>query len=93
VRRPLAGTADIPDLPVIRLLIEAGITTICTDGGGILIVRRPHRTTSGVGAAIDKDHATALQAARVNADGFFCRPTSMRFTGASERQRLRQSAS
>jgi carbamate kinase len=69
-RRVVASPApkDIPDLSVIRILVEAGVICICAGGGGIPIVRASDGTTTGVEAVIDKDHATALLARRLDAN-------------------------
>jgi carbamate kinase len=69
-RRVVASPApkDIPDLSVIRLLVDAGVICICTGGGGIPIIRAPDGTVSGIEAVIDKDHASALLARLIQAD-------------------------
>ncbi|MAO01227.1 carbamate kinase [Phaeobacter sp. CAU 1743] len=59
---------DIPDLRVLQLLLEQDVTLICAGGGGIPVVRRPDGSLIGIEAVIDKDHATALLAHKLNAD-------------------------
>ncbi len=59
---------DIPDLRVLQLLLEQDVTLICAGGGGIPVVRRADGSLIGVQAVIDKDHATALLAHKLNAD-------------------------
>jgi carbamate kinase len=59
---------DIPDLRVLQLLLEQEVTLICAGGGGIPVVRRPDGSLIGIEAVIDKDHATALLAHKLNAD-------------------------
>lgn len=59
---------DIPDLPVLRLLLDQGVIVICTGGGGIPVLRLPDGSMTGVEAVIDKDAASALLAQRLGAD-------------------------
>ncbi|MCW5668300.1 MAG: carbamate kinase [Hydrogenophaga sp.] len=58
----------ILEIEVIRLLVEQAVTVICTGGGGIPVARRADGTYVGVEAVIDKDHASGLLAAELNAD-------------------------
>lgn len=58
----------IPDLGVIRLLIDQEIVVICTGGGGIPVVRRDDGSLVGVEAVIDKDRAGGLLAEGIGAD-------------------------
>lgn len=64
--RPLG----ILEIDVIRLLVEQGVIVICAGGGGIPVIRRSDGTMIGVEAVIDKDHASGLLAAALNADAF-----------------------
>jgi len=57
-------------LPVIRLLVDAGIIVICTGGGGIPVVRSADGRMEGVEAVIDKDRAAGLLATELEADAF-----------------------
>ena len=58
----------IPDLSVIRLLIDNEITVICAGGGGIPVARRKDGSLIGIEAVIDKDHASGLLAREIGAD-------------------------
>jgi carbamate kinase len=58
----------ILEIGVIRLLIEHGVTVICTGGGGIPVIRRKDDSYIGIEAVIDKDHASGLLAREINAD-------------------------
>lgn len=60
----------ILEIEVIRLLVEQGVTVICAGGGGIPVVQRADGTHIGVEAVIDKDHASGLLAAELQADAF-----------------------
>jgi carbamate kinase len=59
---------EIPDLRVLKLLLDQGVVVICTGGGGIPVVRRDDGSLIGVEAVIDKDAASALLARRLSAD-------------------------
>nr|WP_092839013.1 carbamate kinase [Roseovarius lutimaris] len=59
---------EIPDLPVLRLLLDQGVVVICAGGGGIPVVRRQDGSLIGVEAVIDKDYASAFLAAELQAD-------------------------
>lgn len=69
-RRVVASPApvEIPNVRVIRLLLDQGVVVICAGGGGIPIVRRADGSMAGVEAVIDKDAASALLARQLNAD-------------------------
>jgi len=58
----------LPALRAVRLLLEAGITVVCTGGGGIPVVREADGTQRGVEAVVDKDLASALLASELCAD-------------------------
>ncbi|WP_439605813.1 carbamate kinase [Hydrogenophaga sp.] len=60
----------ILEIEVIRLLVAQGVTVICTGGGGIPVARRADGAYIGVEAVIDKDHASGLLAAELQADAF-----------------------
>ena len=60
----------ILEIEVIRLLVAQGVTVICTGGGGIPVARRADGAYLGVEAVIDKDHASGLLAAELQADAF-----------------------
>ena len=59
---------DIPDLRVLRLLLDQGVIVICTGGGGIPVLRLPDGSMTGIEAVIDKDAASAMLARRLGAD-------------------------
>ncbi len=59
---------EIPDLGVLRLLLDQGVVVICAGGGGIPVLRRADGSLIGVEAVIDKDHASALLASSIRAD-------------------------
>jgi carbamate kinase len=58
----------ILELGVIELLASQGVVVICAGGGGIPVVRRHDGSLVGVEAVIDKDAASALLAAELDAD-------------------------
>lgn len=58
----------IVELATIRILVDHGVTVICTGGGGIPVVVDAHGALVGVEAVIDKDLAAALLAAELGAD-------------------------
>jgi carbamate kinase len=60
----------IVQIDVIRLLVDAGVVTICVGGGGIPVVRDASGGLQGVEAVIDKDRAAGLLAADLAADAF-----------------------
>lgn len=64
---PSPAPRAIPELPTIRLLLEAGAVVVCGGGGGIPVVRTP-AGWAGVEAVVDKDRLSALLAARLGAD-------------------------
>ena len=59
---------EIPDLRVLKLLLESGVVVICAGGGGIPVVRLENGSLVGVEAVIDKDASSALLAAQLGAD-------------------------
>ncbi|PIE52144.1 carbamate kinase [Candidatus Fermentibacteria bacterium] len=59
----------IVELDCINALVEAGQIVIACGGGGVPVVREGEKIR-GVAAVIDKDHATALLATRLNAPTF-----------------------
>src|SRR5690554_1105415 len=65
---PSPTPLDIPDIRVIRLLLEQGVVVICADDDDIPIIRRDDGSSLGVEAVIDKDAASALLARQLNAD-------------------------
>ena len=65
---PSPKPQHIPDISVIRILIDHGVIVICAGGGGIPVVRSPNGGLIGVEAVIDKDWASALLAQDLGAD-------------------------
>ena len=65
---PSPKPVEIPDLRVLKLLLDQGVIVVCAGGGGIPVVRRADGGLIGVEAVIDKDAASALLAAEVGAD-------------------------
>ena len=59
---------EIPDLRVLKLLLDQGVIVICAGGGGIPVVRRGDGSLIGIEAVIDKDAASALLARLLGAD-------------------------
>lgn len=65
---PSPKPLHIPDIGVVRILIDHGVIVICAGGGGIPVVRCPNGGIIGVEAVIDKDRASALLAQQLGAD-------------------------
>ncbi|MCC6904277.1 MAG: carbamate kinase [Anaerolineae bacterium] len=59
---------QIIELDVIRTLVGRGVTVVAVGGGGIPVVVNPRGELRGAYAVIDKDRASALLAAALNAD-------------------------
>jgi carbamate kinase len=59
---------EILEVRVIELLVNEGVTVICTGGGGIPVVRIETGAYVGVEAVVDKDLASALLARQLRAD-------------------------
>lgn len=62
--KPLA----IVEAKTIALLVNHGVTVICTGGGGIPVIEQADGRFTGIEAVIDKDAASALLARQLNAD-------------------------
>jgi len=58
----------ILEQPEISTLLAAGVTVICTGGGGIPCARTAEGRLAGVEAVVDKDRASALLAFNLGAD-------------------------
>lgn len=67
---PSPRPVRILEIEVIRLLVDQGVTVICAGGGGIPVAQLADGTCIGVEAVIDKDHASGLLAAELQADAF-----------------------
>ncbi|EHJ92621.1 carbamate kinase [Vreelandella boliviensis] len=65
---PSPKPLEIPDMRVIKLLLDQGVVVICAGGGGIPILRRDDGSMIGVEAVIDKDASSALLARQLGAD-------------------------
>lgn len=65
---PSPKPIEIPDMRVVRLLLDQGVIVVCAGGGGIPVIRRADGSLIGVEAVIDKDAASALLAADIGAD-------------------------
>ncbi len=65
---PSPKPQEIPDIRVLRLLLEQEVIVICTGGGGIPVLRHDDGSMSGIEAVIDKDLASALLARQLGAD-------------------------
>lgn len=59
---------DIPDLQVLKLLVEQNVVVVCNGGGGIPVVRRADQSLQGIEAVIDKDLSSAFLAEKLGAD-------------------------
>ena len=59
---------EIPDMRVVKLLLDQGVIVICGGGGGIPVLRREDGSLIGIEAVIDKDAASALLARQLGAD-------------------------
>jgi len=60
--------AHIPDMAIIRLLVDSNVIVICGGGGGIPVVRRPDGSLIGIEAVIDKDRTGSVLAQEIAAD-------------------------
>jgi carbamate kinase len=60
---------QIVELAAIRLLVDQGVTVICSGGGGIPVMADGRGGLQGVEAVIDKDLAAELLARGVDAEG------------------------
>lgn len=59
---------DIPDLAVLKLLVEQNVVVICNGGGGIPVIRDANNCLNGIEAVIDKDLSSAFLAKKLGAD-------------------------
>lgn len=59
---------EILEKDVIKLLIREGYCVIGAGGGGIPVVKQANGSVKGIDAVIDKDFASSLLAAEINAD-------------------------
>jgi carbamate kinase len=65
---PSPKPQEIVEAPVIKTLVDAGVTVISTGGGGIPVLQAEDGSLFGTEAVIDKDFGAALLANMLNAD-------------------------
>ncbi|TYC55426.1 carbamate kinase [Marinobacter sp. BW6] len=65
---PSPKPLEIPDMRVLKLLLDRGVVVVCAGGGGIPVLRRDDGSMVGIEAVIDKDAASALLASQLGAD-------------------------
>lgn len=65
---PSPKPLEIPDMRVLKLLLDQGVVVVCAGGGGIPVLRREDGSIVGIEAVIDKDAASALLARQLGAD-------------------------
>ncbi len=65
---PSPYPVEIPDIRVLKLLLDQRVIVVCTGGGGIPVLRGKDGSLTGVEAVIDKDAASALLAQELGAD-------------------------
>ncbi len=65
---PSPRPVEIPDIRVLKLLLDQSVIVICTGGGGIPVLRDKDGSLTGIEAVIDKDAASALLAQELGAD-------------------------
>ena len=68
---PSPWPIGIIERDLIRTLVDSGALVIVTGGGGIPVARSPYGLLEGVEAVIDKDAASAVLAAEVDARSLF----------------------
>ena len=66
---PSPQPLEVLELAAIKTLLESGAMVVAVGGGGIPVIARDGRH-DGVDAVIDKDHASALLAAALDAERF-----------------------
>lgn len=64
---PSPAPISIPDISVIKLLLDHDVTVICAGGGGIPVIRKLDGSLIGVEAVIDKDRSSDLLAQSLDA--------------------------
>jgi len=65
---PSPKPLEIPDMRVLKLLLDQGVVVVCAGGGGIPVLRRDDGSMVGIEAVIDKDAASALLARQLGAE-------------------------
>lgn len=59
---------EIVEIDIIRKLVVEGYCLVAVGGGGIPVIKQTDGTLKGIDAVIDKDFASSLLAAKINAD-------------------------
>lgn len=88
---PSPKPVEIPDIRVLKLLLDQGVIVICTGGGGIPVLRDKDGGLTGIEAVIDKDAASALLAQELGADALLLLtdvPAVMTDFGTSEQAEI-----
>ncbi len=88
---PSPKPVEIPDIRVLKLLLDQNVIVICTGGGGIPVLRGKDGSLTGVEAVIDKDAASALLATELGADALLLLtdvPAVMRGFGTPEQAEI-----
>ncbi|MCX7568232.1 carbamate kinase [Sulfitobacter sp. F26169L] len=65
---PSPQPQEIPDVRVLKLLLDQDVIVICGGGGGIPVLRGEDGSLTGVEAVIDKDASSRLLAQQLDAD-------------------------
>jgi len=65
---PSPAPREVIEWEAIRTLVEAGVLTIATGGGGVPVIRNDDGLLEGVDAVIDKDRASALLGGLIGAE-------------------------
>lgn len=65
---PSPEPREIVEIDAIRALLASGFNVVAVGGGGIPVIADEHGELHGVAAVVDKDFATRLLAAELNAD-------------------------
>ncbi|MEN8007242.1 MAG: carbamate kinase [Candidatus Krumholzibacteriota bacterium] len=65
---PSPAPREVIEWEAIRTLVDGGVLTIATGGGGVPVIRDDRGFLAGVDAVIDKDRASALLAGLIGAD-------------------------
>jgi len=65
---PSPAPREVIEWEAIRTLMEAGVLTIATGGGGVPVIRDDEGLLEGVDAVIDKDRASALLGRLIGAE-------------------------
>ncbi len=65
---PSPHPVEVIEWPAIKALLDAGVLTIATGGGGVPVIRNEAGDLEGVDAVIDKDRASDLLGRLVEAD-------------------------